>query len=112
MQWNKSIYINICLPFGLHSAPKLFNVLADLLTWILQQKGVSPVIHYLNDFLTMGPALSDKCQKTIQHICSDPAIPLAKEKLEGPIHCFTFLGDRNRHLPICGKTSKGQIEAN
>jgi len=43
----------------------------------------------------MSPALSDKCQKnllTIQHICSDLGIPLAKEKLEGPTHCLTFWG--------------------
>ena len=30
MKWNKGIYIDACLPFGLRSAPKLFNILADL----------------------------------------------------------------------------------
>ena len=39
MNWNSQIFIDICLPFGLHSAPKLFNVLADFLSWILLQKG-------------------------------------------------------------------------
>ena len=55
MQWNKQIYIDMCLPFGLRSAPKLFNILADLLSWIVEQKGVSPVLHYLDDFLIMTP---------------------------------------------------------
>jgi len=35
MEWKGSIYIDTCLPFGLCSAPKLFNILADLLEWIL-----------------------------------------------------------------------------
>ena len=93
-----------CLLFGLCSTPKLYNVLADLLTWILQQRGVSPIIHYLDNFLTVGPALSDKCQEnlsTIQHICSDLGISLAKEKLEGPTHCLTFLGiEIDTHQPV------------
>ena len=45
------VYIDTCLPLGLHSAPKLFNVMADLLAWILQQQGVSGLLHYLDDFL-------------------------------------------------------------
>ena len=32
MEWNKGIYIDTCLPFGLRSAPKLFNILADFLS--------------------------------------------------------------------------------
>ena len=89
------MYIDTCLPFGLRSAPKLFNILADLLTWMLERQGVAPVIHYLDDFLTMGPALSNKCQENltiIEQLCADLGIPLAQEKLEGPTHCLTFLG--------------------
>jgi len=95
MHWNNVIYIDTCLPFGLHSAPKLINILADLLTWMLERQGDSPVIHYLDDFLSMGPALSNKYQKnliTIQQLCTQLGILLALEKLEGPTHCLTFLG--------------------
>ena len=53
------------------------------------------MIHYLDDFLTMEPAHSKKCQDNltiIQQLCSDLGVPLAQEKLEDPTHCLTFLG--------------------
>jgi len=59
---------------------------------MLERQGVSPVIHYLDDFLLMGPALSNKCQKNLITIQQLFGIPLAPEKLEGPTHCLTFLG--------------------
>ena len=59
MAWNGSIYVDTCLSFGLRSAPKSFNILADLLQWCLQQQGVSHVMHYLDDFLMLGPPSSN-----------------------------------------------------
>ena len=96
MSWNNRIYIDTCLPFGLRSAPKLFNVLADLLSWILAQHQISPVLHYLDDFLTLGPPESPVCAHnldTIKKVCSLLGIPLALEKVEGPSACLTFLGN-------------------
>jgi len=95
MRWDQHIFIDTCLPFGLRSAPKLFNVLADLLSWILEQHQVSPILHYLDDFLTMGVHHSSTCANNltmIKDICSQLGIPLALEKVEGPSHCLTFLG--------------------
>ena len=95
MRWDQHIFIDKCLPFGLRSAPKLFNVLADLLSWILQQQQVMPVLHYLDDFLTMGPPQSPTCANNltvIKDVCSILGIPLALEKVEGPSDSLTFLG--------------------
>ena len=95
MDWDHSLYINTCLPFRLQSVPKLFNVLADLLSWILTQKGISPLFHYLDDFLLIGPPGSSACANnlaTIREVCSTLGIPLALEKVEGPSHSLTFLG--------------------
>ena len=39
MKWNNQVYIDTRLSFGLRSAPKLLNILADLLSWILESKG-------------------------------------------------------------------------
>ena len=74
MEWRKHIYIDTCLPFGLRSAPKLFNILADLLSWIVEQWGVSLSLHYLDDLLSMAPASSILCQEnlaTFQQVCKE-----------------------------------------
>ena len=95
MSWKGDLFIDTCLPFGLQSAPKLFNILADLLSWILKRKGIMPLIHYLDDFLTMGQVDSTACHNhltAIKEVCQDLGIPLAIEKLEGPSQCITFLG--------------------
>ena len=95
MKWNNQVYINTCLAFGLRSTPKLFNILADLLSWIIESKGVSPILHYLDDFLTMGPPSSTTCLgnlNIIKELCMHLGVPLALEKLEGPTQSLTFLG--------------------
>ena len=56
------------IPFSLCSAPKLFNILADLLVWILVVQGVSFVLHYLDDFITVGHPESLECKQNPQTI--------------------------------------------
>ena len=51
-------------------------------------------MHYLYDFLTMGPACSPTCSHNltvIKEVCTSLGIPLALEKVEGPSECLTFL---------------------
>ena len=67
-KWENLLYVDTCLPFGLRSAPKLLNILADLLSWILELMGVSQVMHYLNDFLTLGAPDSPSCLHNLQVI--------------------------------------------
>ena len=64
MRWNDGVYIDTCLPFGLSSAPKLFNFLADMLAWIARQIELSFLLHYLDDFLTIGPNFSTMPRST------------------------------------------------
>ena len=94
MSWKGDLFIDTCLLFGLRSAPKLFNILADLLSWILQRKEITPLIPYLDDFLTMGQAYSTAYHNhltTIKEVCRDLSIPLAIEKQEGPSQRIIFL---------------------
>ena len=54
-----------------------------------------PVLHYLDDFLTIGPPSSTTCQKNLditKEVCTYLGIPLTLEKLEDPRQSLTFLG--------------------
>ena len=76
-------------------APKLFNILADLLTWIAKDQGDSNCLHYLGDFLLMGSPESISCQDNLAILvrtCEELGVPLAMEKPEGPSTALTFLG--------------------
>ena len=95
LSWKGEVHIDHCIPFGLQSAPKLFNTLTDLLSWAAQQAGVSYLIHYLDDYLTMGPPLSQICQHNVDiftSLCKGLGVPLATDKLEGPATSLSFLG--------------------
>ena len=39
MMWQGQLYIDMTLPFGLRSAPKLFTAVADALEWVIRSKG-------------------------------------------------------------------------
>lgn len=95
MLWNNKIYIDGMLPFGLRSAPKLFNALADALEWCLVKEGIEFVFHYLDDFVIVGRPGSEQCGQCLHHlqsICADMGIPLAHEKQAGPSTTIEFLG--------------------
>jgi len=52
MSWNGFYYFDEVLPFGLRSAPLIFNQLSDAIVWIMQNKcAISFVCLILNDFL-------------------------------------------------------------
>ena len=35
IKWKGSTYVDRALPFGLRSAPKIFNAIADVIAWVL-----------------------------------------------------------------------------
>lgn len=95
MKWNNELFIDRQLPFGLRSAPILFNAVAAALEWILREQGIPHVIHYLDDFLVFGTPGSDECSRFLecmQKTCKELGIPLALDKVAGPCTSLTFLG--------------------
>ena len=112
MEWQGGIYIDTCLPFGLRSAPKLFNVLAELLSWMVRQQNVSFLIHYLDDFITMGPPSLSICQNnldTIIHICNYLGVPLAFEKVERPSTTLPFLSITLNTMKMEARLPEGKL---
>ena len=96
MFWHGSYYVDLTLPFGLRSAPGIFNSLADLFHWILTHNyNVLDLLHYLDDYFTLGPPNSDTCAtrlQAIEHASSLIGIPLSPDKCVGPTTCLVFLG--------------------
>ena len=95
MKWNGKLFIDTALPFGLRSAPKIFNAVADAVEWILHRQGVKCVLHYLDDFLIIGRPGTEECSgglATLLNIFERLGLPVATHKQEGPAESLTFLG--------------------
>ena len=94
MQLGGQSYVDTALPFGLRSAPKLFTAVAEALQWIVLSRGVTWLLKYIDDFLTMGKAGTEECEKNLEVFiasCIDLGLPLKREKMEGPATTIEFL---------------------
>ena len=95
MTWEGGVYIDAVLPFGLRSAPKIFNSVADALEWVVRARGVEEICHYLDDFLVAGAPGRSQCGESLARLLESLdwlGFPVASEKLEGPSTVITFLG--------------------
>ena len=95
MQWNDHIYIDTRLPFGLRSAPKIFSAVADGIAWAMHCLGIVDFLHYLDDYLFLGPPSSQACHSHLKlaiTLCKLLGFPVAPEKIGGPSTVLTFLG--------------------
>jgi hypothetical protein len=56
--WEGIYWVDCFLPFGLRTAPYIFDLFAKALHWILDTQATPEfeTIHYLDDFLGVGPA--------------------------------------------------------
>jgi hypothetical protein len=56
--WEETYWVDCFLPFGLRTAPYIFDLFAKALHWILDSQATPEfeTIHYLDDFLGVGPA--------------------------------------------------------
>ncbi|KAL5509633.1 hypothetical protein EMCRGX_G005033 [Ephydatia muelleri] len=73
----------------------IFNQFASALHWIMATNYAADLIHYLDDFLLAGPPGQPTCSEsteTMLRVCERLGIPVALDKLEGPVTTITFLG--------------------
>lgn len=95
MLWGGALFVDTALPLGLRSAPKIFNAVADALEWMAGQEGITSLFHYLNDFLIVGSPGSLECSRHLTILLAlfeQLGVPVAMDKVEGPITSLTFLG--------------------
>src|SRR5436190_23722707 len=62
-QWEGAFYKETCLPFGLATAPFLFNLFAEAFHWILESWLHVKPSHYLDDFIF----IFSKCEATSRY---------------------------------------------
>lgn len=77
--------MEVSLPFGLRLAPKIFLAAADTLLWSMAQQGVQDAVHYLDDFVFVGPPGTDSCTAAVSiaiDTCHSLGVPVALEKLD------------------------------
>ena len=112
IEWQGIFYYYRVLPFGLRSAPIIFNSFTDSIEWILQDTcHLDEVMHYIDDFLNVtGPnlALATAYRDLILELLAHLSVPVAYEKVKGPTTKLVFLGivlntaTLSSHLP-CDK---------
>jgi len=95
VSWKGHTFVDRALPFGLCSAPKTFNAVADFIAWVLHQHGIAHQLHYLDDFLFLGAPYSNEAAtalETVLRVLRMLGIPVAVHKTEGPATSLIFLG--------------------
>ena len=58
-EWQGKFYVDMFLPFGLRTAPRIFNLYTEALHWIFQTLEEWNLTHYLDDFLFVFPSGTD-----------------------------------------------------
>ena len=95
MEWKEQLYVDAALPFGLRSAPKIFNAVADGLMWIMKHRGIKAVIHYLDDYLLFVDPSSRECAEALSLdllLCTCLSVPVSAHKLEGTATTLNSVG--------------------
>ena len=93
--WKSQYYVDMYLPFGLRSAPFIFNQLSDGLEWILKHNyGLQRVIHILDDFF-IAESSRLACLtsfSTLLRVFMSLRAPVVASKTIGPSQEIEFMG--------------------
>ena len=87
-------YMELFLLFGLCSSPALFNKYADALQYAMQTNKVQDLLHYLDDYFTVGPPHSPVCANSIMTMiatCEELGFAVNPEKVTKPATTTNFL---------------------
>lgn len=94
--WEGQFYVDCCLPMGCSISCAYFETFSTFLEWVVKREaGWSAALHYLDDFLFIGPAGSKVCSvllHTMERVAQQFGVPLAPDKTEGPATVVKFLG--------------------
>ena len=94
VKWNGAVFTDKVFPFGLLSAPKIFSAVPNVFLWILNKKGITKGLQYLDDFILVARDTNAASRQKHMPLSTfeNLQVPIEKSKLEGPGTCLIFLG--------------------
>ena len=96
MKWEGLYFFDMVLPFGLRSAPFIFDQFSSAIEWIIQHKlNIPRVIHILDDFFLATPPPRTNCMTAlcrVLHLFSVLNIPVAPGKTFPASTSLEFMG--------------------
>ena len=99
--------------FGLRSRHFIFYSVADLVAWILKHNyGLRCLHHYLDDYLTLGPAHSQECARNdviANKLSSRLGLPLHHSKCVGPATVLIFFGIELDGVALLARLPSGEF---
>ena len=96
-------YIDLFLLFGLCSSQVLFNEYADALLYTMKASKVQDLLHYLDDYFTVGPPHSLVCANNISAMittCEELGFAVNPEKVTKLATTTNFLGINIDSVPM------------
>jgi hypothetical protein len=81
--WEGTYWVDCFLPFGLRTAPYIFDLFAKALHWILDSQATPEfeTIHYLDDFLGVGPtSAAAEFSHQFEQICNRLGLRIKESK--------------------------------
>ena len=89
-------FFDRCLPMGCSVSCSYFEAFSSFLQWVVGfRSGSGNIVHYLDDFMFIGPQDSGSCQELLQafqDMAAQFGVPLAEEKTCTPVTSLEFLG--------------------
>ena len=95
ISWQGQYHFDTVLPFGLRSSPAIFISVTECIEWIIFNEFCIPdLLHYLDDFLCISATalMANQHAVILLRAFNYLGIPLAAEKVEGPLPVLCFLG--------------------
>ncbi|KAL5517617.1 hypothetical protein EMCRGX_G003199 [Ephydatia muelleri] len=100
MYWHDKYYVDTCLPFGVCSAPSIFDNFASALHWILQHNYGATLLHYLDYFLLLGQPMLDTSTSTAGRALEDH-LQLLITRAVAPSTPSTYRAGTRRYISFC-----------